>query len=932
MKSWQYIAALILALCLLPWGMPAQSTPTAACELAYPQLTSRDPNIFNDRQEQDLGDALAEYFESDMRIAPPAADDQLTRIGEKLLKTLPPTGIQYRFRVYDSAEINAFSLAGGRVYVSRKLIAAVKSEDELAGVLAHEIGHLSTHQTATEMTQMFKIRMGVSEVGDRADVFAKVHLFLSTPAKGGESDEQETRNELVADHVAIYALVRAGYNPASFPELFDRIVMNKGKTGNWLTDAFGMTQQNNLRYRDALKLVGILPQGCVSNPAPSSPAFQAWLENMVEERVKNGAETATGDKPVKLDPPLRPSPWRIRFSPDGATLLVQDEGSITVIKRDPAKVLFQITAPDAEAAQFTPDSSSIVFNDSNLRIEKWTVATGQRAWVKELVVYDGCTQTLLTPDGKTLACVKVDLDAMPPRIGLRLIDVDSGQPFLDKPRFFQVSTFATSFGLMEFVEEALSGVELVKLEVSPDARYFVAIAGQIHLAYDLFNRKTVDMGGKLKAVEGGPMTFIGPDRMFLSGGIKDNMREGLLVSFPEGKQLNEIGIGNQNFEGVTKGDGVVAWPFTDDAVGLVDIIKGQILAKTKLPALDQWNNFVVAEDPRGGLVIEEIGKQGAIYIPYPVGPLPSLRAAAFSPDGKYLAFSFHNRSAVWQLDTGTQIDMMRPFRTAWIDGQDRLWSQFPKYMGRDPEETISTLTTGSVKPLGKFDDADWQYRDMRLHFKPMGKDDSTRQHATLQMTKMETQAVAWSRDFPHETPRCWPADDDRMVLAWDLGTDAAKAEINTYPALQAQVQAMKKKDRGMLIETVNPETGVPGQQVLIPEADLTHGWDDVRRAMVSGNFVLVRGEHSNTVIYRIDTGAKVGEFFGTPLATDSTSGLIAAVNREDEILIVDKNSGKEINRFTLGSPARLAKIVPGKQKTLLVLTDDQVVHRVPLGE
>jgi hypothetical protein len=42
--------------------------------------------------------------------------------------------------------------------------------------------------------------------------------------------------------------------------------------------------------------------------------------------------------------------------------------------------------------------------------------------------------------------------------------------------------------------------------------------------------------------------------------------------------------------------------------------------------------------------------------------------------------------------------------------------------------------------------------------------------------------------------------------------------------------------------------------------------------------------------------------------------------------------GKELQRFTLGSPARLAQIVTGKDKTLLVLTEDQVVHRVPLGK
>lgn len=188
MKSRAKSLVVALVVCLIPSILPAQTAPSSPCTLETPDFTRASPNIFNDRQEQDLGDALAEYFEAGMRIAPPADDDELTRIGEKMLATLPPTGIHYRFRIYDSGEVNAFSVAGGRVYVSRKLIAAVTSEDELAGVLAHELGHLSTHQTAIEMTYLFKVRMGVTEVGDRADVFAKVHKFLSTPAKEIEAE------------------------------------------------------------------------------------------------------------------------------------------------------------------------------------------------------------------------------------------------------------------------------------------------------------------------------------------------------------------------------------------------------------------------------------------------------------------------------------------------------------------------------------------------------------------------------------------------------------------------------------------------------------------------------------------------------------------------------------------------------------------------
>jgi len=143
---------------------------------------------------------------------------------------------------------------------------------------------------------------------------------------------------------------------------------------------------------------------------------------------------------------------------------------------------------------------------------------------------------------------------------------------------------------------------------------------------------------------------------------------------------------------------------------------------------------------------------------------------------------------------------------------------------------------------------------------------------------------------------------------------------------------MTSHKKGLLIETVTPETGAPLEQVALPEVDLSRGWNDERFAQVSGEYALVHGEHSNTVIYRLDTGEKVGEFFGTSLATDSGAGVIAAVNREDEILLVDERTGKEIERFTLGSPARLARIVPGKEKKLLVLTADQVVHQLPLPQ
>jgi glycerophosphoryl diester phosphodiesterase len=163
-----------------------------------------------------------------------------------------------------------------------------------------------------------------------------------------------------------------------------------------------------------------------------------------------------------------------------------------------------------------------------------------------------------------------------------------------------------------------------------------------------------------------------------------------------------------------------------------------------------------------------------------------------------------------------------------------------------------------------------------------------------------------------------------------MSNDAVDSEIKQYPQLLSQLSALKDKKKGLLIETVVAETGAPLEQVIIPSGDLSRGWIDQRRVTVSGQYVLASGDHGNTEIFRMENGAKVGEFFGSPLTADAATGLIAATNREDEILLVDMQNGKELKRVSLGSPVRAARILSSNEKLLLVLTADQVVHRLEL--
>jgi hypothetical protein len=891
-------------------------------------MNSPVPSMFSDRQEQDLGDALAEYVESDLRVATPAASDQLTRVGESLLATLPPSGIHYRFRIYDSGEVNGFSLPGGHVYISRKLITAVKSEDDLAGVVAHEIGHIATHQSAIEMTRLFQLRLGINEVHDRADIFARVHQLFSTPAKNGDVKHDE-KQELAADRVAVYAMARAGYAPESFATFFDRVAQNRGRTSNWFTNMFGITKEDSQRYTAAIKLIGTLPDGCKAQRAAAGGDFQTWVKGVVEERIADTAEGLTGDATVPLDPPLRPTFWRIRFSPDGKLLLGQDEISIVVADRATGKAVLRIDAPGAATAQFTPDSRNVVFHDSNLRVERWDTATGKRVSVRELVVMGGCGQTELAPDGRTLTCISLTEHDQSLRVGVQMLDVDSGKVILDKPKFYEPGAF--DYRLQSLALTVYQGFNIVDVALSPDGHYGVFTVGSQSLAFDFDKQQPVALGGKLKGLQQIRMSFVGPTELAVLGNVNNHKMYDLrILSFPDGQLLKVKEIGDQQFTGATKGEELVMWPLKDYAVGLYDLDTGKIAAASKLNAMDAWGPYIATEHAAGGFEIFQEGVPKPTVIPVNVGPLPNSGRGTFSRDGRYLAVSLKNRAGVWDLTTGKQVGLIRPFQSVWMDERDDLYGEFPKYVKAEATELKITMTPFSSQELAKLDKDVWQYRNLTLHMRPMGKGTETDKHVTLEVKKMVGQQTAWSRNFNNEAPACWQAEDDRLVLGWDMSSDAAKNQVRAHPELAKELEALSSRKRGLLVETVAPDTGATLQQVVVPEADLTHGWNDVRRAIVSGDVVLARGEHENTDIYRLKDGSKVGEFFGAPVATSAALHLVAAENRENEILLVDETTGKEIRRFTLSSPVRFARIVDGPENKLLVLTADQVVHRIPL--
>jgi predicted Zn-dependent protease len=105
----------------------------------------------SEEQELALGKELAKQVEVKLpMVADPAVLSAVNRLGQDIARSSTRPNLVYTFRVVDVAEVNAFALPGGHVYVQRGLLDAAKSEMELAGVLAHEVGHVAARHGAKQ--------------------------------------------------------------------------------------------------------------------------------------------------------------------------------------------------------------------------------------------------------------------------------------------------------------------------------------------------------------------------------------------------------------------------------------------------------------------------------------------------------------------------------------------------------------------------------------------------------------------------------------------------------------------------------------------------------------------------------------------------------------------------------------------------------------
>ena len=483
--------------------------------------------------------------------------------------------------------------------------------------------------------------LNVTALGDRQDVLAKYNRLMDNAGrKPGvfRGASHEGPDQIEADRLGLFIVAAAGYDARAHATFFDRFAETEGETGGFFSRLFGTANPDSKRLGELLKTTAALPAGCTPEAAVAGRARTVNGRSRSRPRQRRAARKRCRASCVRR----RSCLCAISFRRCGSARTASTSWRRTIRA---SRCSTASRWPSASAsppatrvpADFTPDSSSVVFHRSDLRVERWSVADKTLVDVNDLYWKSSCLETALAPDGKTVACVDDDGH-------LTLIDVASGRPVFQKKAFYQL-TLGDMFmrAAARNMGTRLSGSLI--LQFSPSGQYLAAgYRGYVDssvLVYDVAKKAVLPLKDQARRLLGGSFTFIAGDRL-VGRNPQDPKRSGV-IDLPGG-QVKEVALPTGTLSRVSRPGHVLIAPVEKFVMGLFDLEKQQVVTGFTSRAADVFGDMYASERGIGdvGLFAVEGNKlQKSVVLP---APLLSVRLGAVSPDLRWLTASGSTRS------------------------------------------------------------------------------------------------------------------------------------------------------------------------------------------------------------------------------------------------------------------------------------------------
>jgi hypothetical protein len=297
-------------------------------------------NLFSREQDVQLGQEAAKGIEKEVQVV---NDNQLTNyvanIGKRLAANSQAPDYPYSFKVVADESINAFALPGGPIYVHTGLITAADNEAQVAGVLAHEVGHValrhSTHQASKARAWQIPLAIAsgaldksgglLGTLGQLGIGFGVNSLFMKY-SRDAEKD---------ADIVGARMMAQSGYDPVEMARFFEKLEAAGGGGG---PQFFSDHPNPGNRVAYVTEEIRGLPQ---ANYTKGSSDFSKMKERA--SRIKTSkpqpSQGAATTQPESRQPGLQPfrgrdyelsypDSWRVFAAQDGSSVTITPENGV----------------------------------------------------------------------------------------------------------------------------------------------------------------------------------------------------------------------------------------------------------------------------------------------------------------------------------------------------------------------------------------------------------------------------------------------------------------------------------------------------------------------------------------------------------------------------------------------------------------------------
>jgi metalloendopeptidase OMA1, mitochondrial len=220
------------------WSLPLVAAALLALAACYtnPVTGRKSLVLLSAGQELTLGEqSFNEIQKKEPVSKDPATNERVRRVGQRIAQAVGEDlpGAKWEFMVFESKDVNAFALPGGKVGVYTGLLNLAETDDELATVIGHEIAHVTARHGAERMSEAL-VLAGVGEIAG-AVVEAKsdarerqlFDLAYGGIATLGRVLPHSRRNELEADRMGTLYAARAGYDPRASITFWQKMVAYK---------------------------------------------------------------------------------------------------------------------------------------------------------------------------------------------------------------------------------------------------------------------------------------------------------------------------------------------------------------------------------------------------------------------------------------------------------------------------------------------------------------------------------------------------------------------------------------------------------------------------------------------------------------------------------------------------------------------------------